>query len=451
MLAGGVQVRDQEEVFPLHVQPAAPGLLDHLVLQGPEHVPAVGVLEQLRVEIQALLERVLVPVVLGGPEHTEHGVPVRGYPEDAVVGLRRQLLQLPVRHIIQRLEHLVVELGVGDVVLLHVALPGGAAMPLEELPVLLPAGVVLPELELGFGEDDLDALRQDIVLLSVDIPDQSMVDGAVPAVRLPDELVEREGGQQALDPGSPYHEILAADGGQDHAAAVGVGDGHVHLLPVDLEVVRGDVVHQPMDVGLEVVHHDTPVNVEVLPQVRGAVAQCQVGQVLVDVDAALGVDPLQGEAAGQPVPTPLPEVLLYRHEFLGPDLTGGGGEKYVSLAIERKSVFDDALGHAEEEHFHDDDGVVEGVLPHSQGAGQVRVKDAHDISFIQERSADFSGDAGVVRDLGLQRLLGGPSGGAEGLFLLLAQLVAALPDELPQRLQTLLQDSLLLGVEGGCL
>ena len=255
-------------------------------------------------------------------------------------------------------------------------------MPLEELPVLLPAGVVLPELELGFGEDDLDALRQDIVLLPVDIPDQSMVDGAVPAVRLPDELVEGEGSQQALDPGSPYHEILAADGGQDHAAAVGVGDGHVHLLPVDLEVVRGDVVHQPMDVGLEVVHHDTPVNVEVLPQVRGAVAQRQVGQVLVDVDAALGVDPLQGEAAGQPVPAPLPEVLLYRHEFLGPDLAGGGGEKYVSFAIERKSVFDDALGHAEEKHFHDDDGVVEGVLPHSQGAGQVRVKDAHDISFI---------------------------------------------------------------------
>ena len=233
----------------------------------------MSVLEQLGIEIQALLERVLVPVVLGGPEYPEHGVPVRGHPEDAVVGLRRQLLQLPVRHIIQRLEHLVVELGVGDVVLLHVALPGGAAMPLEELPVLLPAGVVLPELELGFGEDDLDALRQDIVLLPVDIPDQSMVDGAVPAVRLPDELVEGEGSQQALDPGSPYHEILAADGGQDHAAAVGVGDGHVHLLPVDLEVVRGDVVHQPMDVGLEVVHHDTPVNVEVLPQVCGAVAQ----------------------------------------------------------------------------------------------------------------------------------------------------------------------------------
>ena len=411
----------------------------------------MSILEQLRVEVQALLKRVLVPVVLCGPEHPEHGVPVRGHPEDAVVGLRRQLLQLFIRHIVQCLEHLVVELGVGDVVLLHVALPGGAAVPLEELPVLLPAGIVLPELELRLGEDDLDALRQDVVLLSVDIADQSMVDCAVPTVRLPDELVEGEGGQQALDPGSPYHEIPFTDGGQDHAAAVGVGDGHVHLLPVDLEVVRGDVVHQPMDVGLEVVHHDTPVNVEVLPQVRGAVAQCQVGQVLVDVDAALGVDPLQGEAAGQPVTASLPEVLSHRHEFLGPDLAGGGGEKYVSLTIERKSVFDDALGHAEEEHLHDDDGVVEGVLPHSQGAGQVRVKDAHDISFIQERSADFSGDAGVVRDLGLQRLLGGPSGGAEGLFLLLAQLVAALPDELPQRLQTLLQGSLLLGVEGGCL
>ena len=38
-----------------------------------------------------------------------------------------------------------------------------------------------------------------------------------------------------------------------------------------------------------------------------------------------------------------------------------------------------------------------------------------------------------------------------GLLVLITQLVAALPDELPQRLQALLQGSLLLGVEGGCL
>ena len=265
VLTGGVQVRYQEEVFPFDLQPSASPFLDHLVFQRPQDVAAVGVLEQLRIEVQAFLEGVLALIIFCGAKHPEHGVSVGGDLEDAVIGPGRQLLQLLVSHVVQSLEHLVVELGVGDEALLLVALPSGAAVALEQLLVLIPALIVLPELELGLGEDDLDALGQNVVLLAVDVTDETVVNCAVPPVGLPDEFIEREGGQQPLDPGCSDHKVLPADRGEDHAAAVGMGDGHIHLPAVDLEVVRGDVVHEAVYVGLEILHHDTSVDVELLP------------------------------------------------------------------------------------------------------------------------------------------------------------------------------------------
>ena len=77
--------------------------------------------------------------------------------------------------------------------------------------IILPIVVIFLHFELALSENTTDIVPQDILLLTIDVSDETMVYLRFSLISLSDELLEVERGEQSLYPREPYHHILPTD------------------------------------------------------------------------------------------------------------------------------------------------------------------------------------------------------------------------------------------------
>ena len=162
VLARCVHIRDSKQPLVAALDFAGSSVSSPASLDCLERFSAVGFPKQLGIQRQRDLIRILRFRI--SIQRTLHGGHIGSDRKNALEGRLGKLVDLFVGEIGERLEHLIVQIRIRDIVLLVVRTAEMTPVFLEAALVMIPVIIVFCQLELAVGEDDADVFLDQVML-----------------------------------------------------------------------------------------------------------------------------------------------------------------------------------------------------------------------------------------------------------------------------------------------
>ena len=233
-----------------------------------------------------------------------------------------------IREVNQRLDHLVVDLLVRQILLFIIGLAELAMVFLKSFFILVEIFVIAPEFELTCGQNDLNVFLNEIMLDS-------------PSVRQYrfhmvyfTKLHKIKAAQKSFDISRPDHEVLFGHTWQHHTCAVRMFDFDCKDTNF-FGVVGLDVHHSVRDFTFPVLNDNNPIDIKLRPWIRRRHRKSFVSKKLGHVDAALSIDDLPSKTAFDSRPDLLHHSVRYKNRFVGSQLACAGRKEMVQPVFYR--------------------------------------------------------------------------------------------------------------------